>query len=109
MDSTVRGRLAALMTATSVAVGIAGGMAAQAQAAVEAPTASYCGQECAPGGGGPNPVVIANNNNGPKTVAINNQTFLPILDLILQGNPGNGGIEEPIYTPTSTPAPLPLD
>ncbi|MFE9848281.1 hypothetical protein ACFYPN_05610 [Streptomyces sp. NPDC005576] len=105
----MRARLAALATATTVAVGMAGGFAAQAQA-FGSPAASYCGQGseevCASGGphheerqprrGGD--TVIA--NNGPKTVVTNNQTFLPILDFILQGSPG-GDIDEPA-PPTST-------
>lgn len=119
MDSTMRGRLAMLMTATTVAVGIAGGFAAQAQAAAGSPAASYCGQgsekACASGGahhksqGGKRPccggdTVIA--NNGPKTVVTNNQAFLPILDFILQGSPG-GGIDEPTPEPGPTMKPTP--
>jgi hypothetical protein len=102
-DSTMRGRLAALMTATTVAVGIAGGMASQAHAAEGGPAASYCGKEhseerCAPGRTHP-PVIIA--NNGPRTVVTNNQTFLPILDFLIQ-SPG-AQIDEPIGETTAAP------
>lgn len=121
MDSTMRGRMAALMTAASVAVGIAGGFTAPAQAAVGSPAASYCGQGpekmCASGGkhdkesqhgkkpccgnSGDTNTVIA--NNGPKTVVTNNQTFLPVLDCIIQNFDGVNEAVENESQPTEKP------
>lgn len=105
----MRARLAALMTATTVAVGIAGGMASSAHAEEGGPAASFCGQEqgCAPGRTHP-PVIIA--NNGPRTVATNNQTFLPILDFLIQSP--SAEVDEPIIEPelptTSTTPSTPI-
>lgn len=98
----MRERLAALMTATTVAVGIAGGMASQAHAEGGGPAASYCGQgrsqSCASDRTHP-PVIIA--NNGPRTVATNNQAFLPILDFLIQSPEAE--VDEPIVEPTDAP------
>ncbi|MFI1890099.1 hypothetical protein [Streptomyces jumonjinensis] len=102
MKITTRGRLAALMTATSVATGVAGGFASQAQA-VGTPAASYqgqqhSGQERALGGMrhgavghegewcscGPTSVVTEKISEiGSHNIITNQQTLLPILNLIL--------------------------
>ena len=89
MKSTTKGRLAALLTATSVATGIAGGFASQAQAA-GTPAASYRGQqpERASTSDGGHHHTGKPSGCGPKTFIgnqniSNHQVFLPILDIIL--------------------------
>src|SRR4051794_18786382 len=70
MDSSMRGRLAALTAATAAVVGLAGGLAGQAYAAPGGPAAAYCpqGQPRTPpmAGGEPAHGLCASGRLGPR-------------------------------------------